>query len=134
MGRLADEARPILIPLDRRNGFKLAQDWTYGTFTVPKGFITDLDSIPKIPYLYSLFKGRASWSAVIHDYLYHSGEVSRKSADDLFLLDMKKERIGWLYRHLIYLAVRTFGWLAWNRYRKLTTCNKCGNGSDDCPH
>lgn len=40
------------------------------TFVVPKGFVTDLASVPRIPIAYQFWGGRCHREAVIHDYLY----------------------------------------------------------------
>ena len=37
--------------------------------TVPADFETDLDSVPRIPVAYTVLKGRATRSAVLHDWL-----------------------------------------------------------------
>lgn len=54
------------------------------TVTVPAGFHTDLASVPRLPVIYMLFGNRARQASVVHDYLYGSGEVSRKDADEVF--------------------------------------------------
>jgi len=79
---------------------------------VPKGFSTDLDSVPRIPFAYAWLKGRAVKSAVIHDWLY-SKRHDRKEADKIFLEAMEEEGVPSWRRLPIYLAVRAFGWLAY---------------------
>lgn len=54
------------------------------TVIVPAGFQTDLASVPRLPVIYMLFGNRARQASVVHDYLYGSGEVSRKDADEVF--------------------------------------------------
>lgn len=76
--------------------------------TVPAGFVTDLDSVPRVPIVHATFKGRAIVSAVIHDYLYHSGRT-RSYADKAFLSAMEREGVRRCYRYPIYWAVRLFG-------------------------
>jgi len=84
-------------------------------YTVPKGFITDLASVP-----YPLNKWIKSdnskylKSAVMHDFFYVS-QMDRKKADDLFLLLMESENTPRRYKYSFYLAVRLFGWI---RYKK----------------
>lgn len=79
---------------------------------VPKGYSTDLDSVPRIPIAYAWLKGRATKSAVVHDWLYYN-KHDRKEADKIFLQAMKDEGIPVWRRFLIYSAVRAFGWLAY---------------------
>lgn len=83
------------------------------TVEVPPGYSTDLDSVPRIPFAYAWLKGRATKSAVIHDYLY-SNRHDRKEADKIFLNAMKDEGVPVWRRVPIYLAVRAFGGLAYS--------------------
>lgn len=50
-------------------------DLLKATVTVPKGFVTDLASVPRMPFLYFYWGGRAHREAVIHDYLYRTDSV-----------------------------------------------------------
>ena len=83
-------------------------------FTVPAGFTTDLDSVPRIPGLYAMVKGRATRSAVVHDYLYRN-RYPRKQADNIFWDAMKHEGVAAAYRWMIWAGVRSGGWLAYRR-------------------
>ena len=82
------------------------------TVEVPAGYSTDLDSVPRIPVAYAWLKGRATKSAVIHDWLYYN-KHDRAEADKIFLEAMKDEGVPAWRRVPIYLAVRSFGWLAY---------------------
>lgn len=53
-------------------------------FTVPKGFHTDLASVPRLPLMYWLCGATADEAAVIHDFLYATQLVTRAQADDVF--------------------------------------------------
>jgi hypothetical protein len=94
--------------------FLLLERFSLGGIHVPAGFITDLDSVPRIPIFYTIFKGRTTDEAVIHDYLYSIG-FERKAADEIFLQLMDRGRVRRRYRLPIYWAVRLLGWI---RYRK----------------
>ena len=86
---------------------------------VPKGFITDFASIPRL--FWSIIggpTGKYTKSAVIHDYGYHSQRFTRLRTDQMFLEGMKVLGVGWLKRYLMYNAVRLAGWRPWNNYRK----------------
>lgn len=50
-------------------------------FTVPKGFKTDLASVPRIPIVYLLCGDTSDEAAVVHDYLYTTKCVPRDVAD-----------------------------------------------------
>lgn len=79
---------------------------------VPAGYSTDLDSVPRIPIAYAWLKGRATKSAVVHDWLYYN-KHDRKEADKIFLEAMKAEGVAAWRRWPIYSAVRAFGWIAY---------------------
>ena len=88
------------------------------TVSVPKGFETDLASVPRVPVIYSLFGARAHHEAVIHDYLYRIDSepvASRKDADKAFLEAMavrgKPRHIRWP----MYLGVRFGGFAAYHK-------------------
>lgn len=85
-----------------------------GKIKVPAGFVSDLDSIPRIPYLHSFLKGRAVRSAVIHDWLYRR-QVGRKRADRVMRDAMRVEGVAPIYRWLIYAGMRVFGWYGYWR-------------------
>ena len=85
---------------------------------VLKGFITDFASTPRA--IWWLFPpwGRYGKAAVLHDWLYNEGIGTRKRADDIFFEAMLVCLTSSWKARIIYSAVRTFGWIAWNRYRK----------------
>jgi len=78
------------------------------TIEVPPAFLTDMDSVPRIPVVYAAFKGRAVRSAVIHDYLYET-QAGKSYADAVFLDAMRDEGLPAHCRYPIYWAVAMFG-------------------------
>ena len=83
--------------------------------TVPKGFVTDLASIP--PAFFSLLRpdGEYAHSAVIHDYLYWTQSVDRVIANEIFDIGMKEFDINNIHRIAINAAVSSiFGKIVWN--------------------
>jgi hypothetical protein len=92
---------------------------------VPKGFVTDYASIPRIFWSWIPAWGRYGPAAILHDYLY-SGErkrkvidirnpnnfitVNRYIADLYFYVAMRQLEVFWLKRNLMYGAVRLCGW------------------------
>lgn len=102
---------------DLMNGkFELFCEYIYQTkeylIKVPKGFITDYASIPKLLRIIILPYGKHSGASVIHDWLYSSDcnlDISRKKADKIFLEILKEEKINFILRLLMYFAVRKFG-------------------------
>jgi hypothetical protein len=81
-------------------------------FTVPKGFITDLDSVPRAPLIFLFWKGHAVADATFHDWLYATGCVPREVADDYFWHLLKVEGAGRVTAYTEWLGVRAGGWLA----------------------
>jgi hypothetical protein len=94
--------------------FVLLERFSLGGIRVPAGFISDLDSVPRIPVFYTVFKGRTTDEAIIHDYLYSIG-FDRRSADEIFLQLMERGGVRRRYRLPIYFAVRSFGWVRYKR-------------------
>jgi len=77
---------------------------------VPKGFITDFATIPRIFWkILPPYDPRYGKAAVIHDFLYYTGIGDRRWADDEFLECMKILGAHWPMRTTMYWAVRIFG-------------------------
>jgi len=85
---------------------------------VPEGFETDLASVPRLPFLYALWGGRAHREGVVHDYLYRKDSmppVGRSVADRVFLEAMDVRGKPWNVRWPMYLGVRIGGWTAYHK-------------------
>ena len=118
---------PLIVELqDDGKSWKIMQEFDYEEgmlgsgkiFRVPVGFITDFASIPKIFWNILPPIGRYGKAAVLHDYLYNTQPFQRVRCDDLFLEAMGALNVNWMTRHIMYRAVRMFGWLAWNNNTK----------------
>ncbi|MBW3617746.1 MAG: DUF1353 domain-containing protein [Proteobacteria bacterium] len=79
------------------------------TIVVPAGFETDFASIPRPLWIIEPPLGDAGKAAVLHDYLYETGERDRASADRIFLEAMAVLEVPWWKRSLMFRAVRLFG-------------------------
>lgn len=124
---------PLLIPGVEVDEWILAEDWSVYVkeldthVHIPMGFVSDLDSVPRIPFIYSQLKGYARFAAIVHDFLYRVGhvlpiraeadgsvvpvmKVSRKAADEVFLEIMERQKINSVRRFFIYWGVKLFGW------------------------
>lgn len=90
-----------------------------GVIRVPKDFISDGASIPKVGYsIVGHPFGRYLESAIVHDYLYRSNcsfDATRCEADGIFLELMKAQKVPFLLRWPMYLAVRSGGWLSFKK-------------------
>jgi hypothetical protein len=103
---------------------------SYDVVYIPKGYLTDFASIPRI--LWPLLPPTGSYgkAAVVHDWLYsnravtyqlgveRTWNVNRAEADATLFEAMKVLGTGIIVRWLIYLGVRLGGWLPWNNYRQ----------------
>jgi len=90
-------------------------------WTVPKGFVTDLASVPKaVPGVVRLWMPTAlesAWAAILHDWLYATGAVSRGEADRLFRVALRTFGNSKVGAWIMWLGVRAGGWFAWRKHR-----------------
>lgn len=91
--------------------------FTSGDIVVPAGFITDLASIPSI--FWSMFPPHDEYAkaAILHDYLYETGMVTREEADYIFYEAMGVLDVSKWKRQIIYRAVRLFGGSSYKGYK-----------------
>jgi WD40 repeat protein len=80
---------------------------------VPKGFVTDLASIPQV--FWSLLRpdGEYTYPAIINDYLYWTQTIPKEKADLIFRLAMEDFNINTTTALIIYNAVSSGGGSAW---------------------
>ena len=78
-------------------------------YIVPTGMITDLASIPKLLRPAIDRNGLSRPAAVLHDYLYLIGSLSRKQADELLLEALLSCGVGGFVAKGMYWSVRAFG-------------------------
>jgi hypothetical protein len=79
---------------------------------VQRGFKYDLASVPKVfQWMLGKKEELAIEACLLHDYVYRTHVISRKDADDSFLLIMNKyKNPKWPWqRWAMYQAVRMFG-------------------------
>lgn len=76
---------------------------------VPKGFETDLTSVPRIFWsIYPPF-GKYQTAAIVHDYLYRCTDLPKLECDYYFYQEMKKAGVSLFTRFLFYSLVLVFG-------------------------
>lgn len=99
--------------LPKARVYIVAQHWQHLDFTVPEGFETDGASIPRFLWstIGSPFMPQFIEAAVLHDYLYKTGHATRAEADELFYLMLRQDGVSWVRAHVMWMAVRAFGWL-----------------------
>lgn len=101
--RLADGRWRLTTPLVFES-LKVAR-----TIEVPAGFETDFASVPRLPFAYLLFAGVADEAAVVHDFLYSEGILTRKLADEVFAEAMRACGTAQWRSGLMWFGVRVFG-------------------------
>ena len=85
---------------------------------IPKGFVSDGGSVPRILWTFIDPWGPASKAFWLHDWLYHTQDRTRLVSDAILLEAMEVLGVNWLKRELIYNGVRIGGWVAWNEHTK----------------
>jgi hypothetical protein len=88
------------------------------TIWVPKYFITDFASVPRIPFFYMVVGGKGKKAAVIHDFLYSGGLVhvggvdrvlTRAECDSVFAEALRATGYGALVVGIMYSGVHLGG-------------------------
>lgn len=85
--------------------------------TVPIGFVTDFNSVPRI--LWSAFEpSEYPEAGVVHDFLYRNpGTRTRQKCDEIHRRILECEGASKWFRVAVYLGIRSGGWLPWGKYR-----------------
>lgn len=114
------DGRVRLEPLPDGRKWRVLESFRYCSgesikIDVPKGFVTDLASVPRP--LWGIFPpfGRYTAAAVVHDALYRRHDVQRAIADGLFLEAMEVSGVPRVTRYTLWAAVRLFGWMFYRR-------------------
>ena len=81
----------------------------HGLITVPAGFETDFASVPRWPLAFALLGSYGHAAAVIHDWLYTTGELSRPDADRVFHEALRSSGIARWRAWLMWAGVRVGG-------------------------
>lgn len=92
----------------------LVHPFKYDGGVIPKGFVTDFASIPRLFWNLISPTGLGDVGPIKHDWKYRNGLGTRADADYGFLLDMIADNIPWGKRIVAYYGVRLFGWRSWN--------------------
>lgn len=94
---------------------------------VPKGFVTDLASIPRLLWPLLPRDGRYAQPAVIHDYMYwvqDSGGWAKAAADRIFWIGMRELNVSKFQCAIIFWTVSAFGGPAWKNNARLRANNE----------
>ena len=90
---------------------------------IAPGFEFDWDSVPRLPIVYLLFKGRIKEEACLHDWLYKYARACGKDvtwwqAERALAHAMKAMKRRWYWRVPINTGTALGGWIPWRRYRR----------------
>lgn len=88
-------------------------DVAKATITVPKGFETDLASVPRLPLVYLLTGNTSNEASVVHDYLYTEHSTTRAIADAVLREASAVTGVPGWRRWLMYVGVRVGGARHW---------------------
>lgn len=81
--------------------------------TVPAGFETDFESVPRIPVAFLLTAKFGERAAVLHDYMYKTGKLPRAQADAIYRAALAADDVAWWRRWAMWAGVRVGGWKAY---------------------
>lgn len=112
MNRFPNPLQAELLP-DRKT-WRLLEPFSYldpdhGLIEVPAGFETDFASVPRWPLVFVLLGQYGHAAAVIHDWLYRTGKLSRADADRVFLNALRSSGIARWRAYLMFYGVRFLG-------------------------
>jgi hypothetical protein len=117
MGRFKDPMYFLLKPISWTPNFvktsKMAE------VMVPKGFVTDLASIPALFYSWLRPDGNYAYAAIIHDYLYWEQSRPKEQADEILKSAMEDLQVDHSKIVAIYSAVSLGGGQAWDQNKRL---------------
>ena len=100
--------------IDDENSF-LLEDLIYqskiykGIITVPRGFVSDGSSTPRVPIIFLLYGDRSHREGFLHDFLYRTHLTSKKMADDIFFEAMESREKSFFLKWGMYLGVKLGG-------------------------
>lgn len=84
---------------------------------VPRGFVSDLATVPRLPVVYLAVGATAHMSAFLHDFLYQAHLFDRATSDEIFYEAMvaDDDPPTSAQRRMLFLGVRAGGQAYWDR-------------------
>ncbi len=104
---ISDQKRFIM--LKRTTAIITNDDGSRETYHIPKGFSTDLASIPRMARSVIPQIGHHVLPAIFHDYCYRVGILSKKKSDRVFLIAMENFGVNCFIRNIMHRSVKYFG-------------------------
>jgi hypothetical protein len=115
----ASSTPPVIAAFGDATYYVLATDLIYklgskrDTVVVPRGFITDLASIPRPLWSMLPRDGQYMSAAILHDYMYWDQRCTKDEADTILKLQMTEFGVPLKTVQAVYNGVRAFGSSAW---------------------
>jgi hypothetical protein len=81
---------------------------------VPKGFVTDFATIPRVFWTMLRPDGEYTYAAIVHDYLYWTQTRTRDVSDQIFRHSMEDFKVPGAVATVVHWAVRTAGGSYWD--------------------
>lgn len=91
---------------------------TQNAIIIPKGFVTDLTSVPQVFWSWLPKTGKYMNAAIMHDFLYADHRCTKEQADLILKMEMELFGVPLEQTETIYQAVRLFGTHAWEENKK----------------
>lgn len=99
--------------VEREFEYHIGSEDSNEIITVPKGFMTDFASVPRLFWIILPPDGRYTQAAVLHDYILKIKLYSYSKSDRIMLEAMTVLKVSWWKRHLMYRALRI-----WHVFKK----------------
>jgi hypothetical protein len=120
--KVVDFISPLLLEVIGDKLFVLREDFIVsieGTLVeVPKGFTTDLASVPRLPVVYLSLGSIGHKAAVLHDYLYDTNMYDRIFCDQYYFHALVESGVSKWKAYPMYWGVRVGGALYYNKKLK----------------
>lgn len=110
---------PIYIVLEPISWKPNPSQNTFHEVIVPRGFVTDLASIPRVFWTLLRPDAEYAYAAIVHDYLYWAQDITKDSADHILKMSMEDLEVSRVDITAIFQAVQNFGGPAWKYNQKL---------------
>ncbi len=91
------------------NKWELLEDWHSPFMVIPKEFVTDGASVPRLFWWFASPSGDLFEAAIIHDFMYKKAINTKVDADHMFKRAAKYYMANRLRRNLAYVMVKCFG-------------------------
>ena len=87
--------------------------------SIPKGFITDFASSPRITWIFFPPDGKYTQAAVLHDYLIKTKQYSRTKTNKIFLEAMEVLGVPLWKRLMMYWSCQVWTYIFWDKYASM---------------